>query len=164
MVREILSVLGNRENITAQDLEQLPYIECVINETLRTNPPVLGNGRASTQDVFLNNIFFPKNSSFFYSTWAIHHNPEIWQNPDKFDPSRWENNFVPPVGSFLPFGYGPRMCIGAKFSMLETKIVIAQLYRKFTLKLESSEKNIQPLARGIVTHPRELKVRATKRD
>jgi len=163
MVREIVSVLGDRENITVQDLEKLQFVECVINETLRINPPVVANGRTSTQDVVLNNLQFPKNIPFFFSTWAIHHDPEIWPNADKFDPSRWENNFAPPAGTFLPFGYGPRMCIGAKFSILETKTVIAQLYRKFTFTLESSEKNIQPLIRDIVTHPRELKVSAKKR-
>lgn len=164
MVQEIFSVFGDRENITHEDLDKLQYIDCVINETLRIDPPVLQISRTVSDDsVTLNGYQFRRGTKIFVPVWAIHHNPNIWKNPETFDPSRWENNFVPPAGTFLPFGYGPRMCIGSKFSMLEAKIVLAHLYKNFTFKLMSKEEDIYPKIRDIVVHPRELKVQAIKR-
>jgi len=77
---------------------------------------------------------YPKNTVFQVPIWAIHHNDKYWPNPEKFDPTRFDaehKHSITPF-SYLPFGGGPRICIGMKFALIEAKIALAYTFQKFT--------------------------------
>jgi len=80
-----------------------------------------------------------------FPSYAIHHNPEYFPDPDKFDPERFSDEDKDNILSYtyLPFGDGPRKCIGNRFALMETKILIAHLLQKFTLK--TTEKTVEPV-------------------
>jgi len=126
---------------STENIHKLHYLDCVINEVLRVYPPVLMTSRASSHDVSFRGKLYPKETMFVLPIWAMHHDPRYWNDPEKFDPDRWlpENKSKHVPGSYLPFGLGPRMCIGFKFSLVETKVVLAMLYKNYTFKYTQPE-------------------------
>lgn len=133
---------GNGE-ISYELLMKMEYMDMVISETLRKYPPVLiidrlvakkfqlppaGSGYKSATIYPGENVWFP--------VLAIHHDPKYFPDPEKFDPERFnaenKNNIVP--YTYIPFGLGPRMCIGNRFALMETKILMAHLLQKLVIK------------------------------
>lgn len=80
-----------------------------------------------------NDVTINKGTSILISTLGIHHDPEYYPNPDKFDPDRFteDNKCNRPTFTFLPFGEGPRICIGQRFGLMQTKIGISLLLHEF---------------------------------
>jgi len=91
------------------------------------------------------NVIVEPDNILMMPVYALHHDPKYFPNPDKFDPERFseknKDNIVP--YTYLPFGIGPRMCIGNRFVLMETKILLAHLLQKFTLK--TVEKTVEPI-------------------
>ncbi|KAL5277639.1 hypothetical protein ACFFRR_002712 [Megaselia abdita] len=146
--KEILSVLEKHNNeITYESLQEMPYLEMVINESLRTLPITPTISRMCVQDYKFGetNFVIPAGTKVHVPLNGIHNNPDIYPNPDEFDPQRFtkENIAKRHACSFMPFGDGPRNCIGLRFSMLETKIGVAEVIREF--KLSKCEKTCVPL-------------------
>jgi len=109
----------------------------VIQESLRLYPPAAITDRETSSPIELDGKIFPKYTLFQVPIWAIHHNETYWPNPEKFDPSRFDaehKHSITPF-SFIPFGGGPRMCIGMKFALTEAKIALVNIYQRFTFKL-----------------------------
>lgn len=145
-------VLGP-EAPTLETLNRLTYLEQVINETMRLYPPLhLGNRRPAV-DLEFQGYRLPAGSRLMYSPFLTHRHPAYWPNPTRFDPDRFgpeENNSRPPY-SFVPFGGGPRICLGAAFAQVEAKVILARLLQQFSLKL------VQPrvhLHMGVTLEPR----------
>lgn len=144
---EISSVLGDRSP-TLQDLAKLEYLERVIEESMRLIPAVWGLEREAQSDDVLGGYRVKKGDAVAISTWTLHRMPQYWENPEGFDPDRFlpEAKKARPRFAYLPFGGGPRVCIGASFAMLEAKSILAVLLRKlrfsvrsgFTLELETA--------------------------
>lgn len=87
--------------------------------------------RNALQDDTIGGFHIPKGSIVVTSPWILHHNPELWPEPDRFDPDRFLPEAVKARHNFayIPFGGGPRKCIGSHFAMLEAQIVLATLGR-----------------------------------
>lgn len=118
---------------THQDLEQMPLLEQVIKESMRVMPPVPWNGRVCSLETELGGYRLPAGTEVLASIYHTHHMPEIYPEPARFDPSRWET--ITPTGyEYQPFSSGPRICIGAGFAMLEIKIVLAMLLSRFRVE------------------------------
>jgi len=116
-------------------------------ETLRLAPPVPADNKWSTQEIaFPNGVKVPPNVSLFYVPFAQNRNPNVYPDPEKFDPSRWygkmEEIEKDPdfVFKFPVFQAGPRTCLGKALAEIEAKFVLACVYQKFTFALEVSEK------------------------
>lgn len=123
-------------------LQQLPYLSNVINETLRMYPPSWITDRIAKEDDTVNGFLIPKGSKVIPFTYGLHHTESIWKNPDRFNPDRFEveqkkarHNF-----SFVPFGAGPRMCIGRNLAMLSIKLIMIALLKNNNFQFIPSQK------------------------
>ena len=132
VVDELESVL-NGEAPTVEQLQKLPLLERVIKESMRLLPPVPWNGRVTSQTTELGGYELPKGTEVFVSIYQTHHLPEIYSQPEKFNPQRWET-FEPTTFEYNPFSAGSRICIGAGFAMMEIKIVLSMLLQKYRLE------------------------------
>jgi len=154
-------VLGPNGEPTADNIESLEYIDCVIQETLRVYPPAVMTDREITNETVIDGHKFPAKSSLLVPIWAIHHNEKYWPNAEKFDPTRFDSEHKQNNQPFtwLPFGLGPRMCIGSKFSLVESKVILAKLYQKFSFQYIGQKPK---LAKSGLLKPENLLVKLRK--
>ena len=142
LFEELESVLGN-EDAQFKHLDDLVYTEMVIKESMRLLSPVwLMNTRKVAKDVVINGYLFPKDKVIFLSPYANHRNPKYFKDPEHFDPERFsaENEKSIPKHVYIPFGSGPRVCIGQSFAMMEAKIILASIIRRFRIEQGSNTK------------------------
>lgn len=143
MYLEIDNVLGGRLP-TFNDISKLTYMEMIIQESLRMYPPAHLVLRTTHENDLIDGFQIQANMAITPQVYVIHHHPEIWNNPNKFDPDRFLPERLSERHNFAwsPFGAGQRICIGKDFAMIEAKIAlvrIAQRYR-FSLHPECSVK------------------------
>lgn len=115
----------------------LPYLDQVLDETLRLYPPAWVGPRRAIDDFELYGETIPGGTQVAYCSLATHRLPELYENPAMFDPSRFEperKRQIPP-GGYVPFGRGPRTCIGMNFGKLEIKAIMAVLLQHYDLEL-----------------------------
>ncbi|CAK9813269.1 Cytochrome P450 9e2 [Anthophora plagiata] len=133
---------GNGE-ISYEALSKMEYMEMVTSETLRKYPPIVFIDRLCAQKFELppagagyNSVIVYPDNLVWFPVYALHHDPKYFPDPEKFDPERFskenKDNIVP--YTYMPFGVGPRKCIGNRFALMEAKIVIAYLLHRFRLK------------------------------
>ncbi len=130
---EARDVLGDRA-AGAEDLERLPFLRAVIDETLRLYPPAAFLSRQAREvDELAGHRVLP-GDTISVPIYAVHRHRELWPRPDAFDPGRFEGGS--PVGryAYLPFGDGPRVCIGARFAVQEAVIILATLLARFRFR------------------------------
>ncbi|MGA7934058.1 MAG: cytochrome P450, partial [Kovacikia sp.] len=133
LLDELETVLHGEAPTVAQ-LAQLPLLERVIKESMRILSPVPWNGRVTSQPTELGGYFLPQGTEVFVSIYQTHQMPELYPEPDVFNPHRWET-ITPTIYEYNPFSVGPRLCIGAGFAMMEIKIVLAMLLQRYRLQL-----------------------------
>ncbi|KAJ3656155.1 hypothetical protein Zmor_015252 [Zophobas morio] len=119
--------------VTYANLQDMKYLENVVKEGLRLYSPVPLYGRLIDQEVEYNGMVFPKNLGVLIFSHGLHMNPKYYPNPEKFDPSRFENYDNKLPFAFIPFSAGPRNCIGQKYAMLEIKSMASKIVRNFEL-------------------------------
>lgn len=149
---EIETVLGDALP-TLETMTELRYLERVINESLRLYPPLHIGTRTAAVNLEFGGYAIPAGTRVLYSPYLTHRQPEYWPNPDCFDPDRFlpEQSHTRPAFSFVPFGGGSRICIGAAFAQVEAKVILARLLQQFELEL------LQPkvhLHMGVTLEPR----------
>eukprot|EP00250_Pteridium_aquilinum_P001234 c11442_g1_i1 orf=695-2461(-) len=137
--QEVDCVLGDRLP-TIEDMKKLKLTRRVINETLRLypEPPVLI--RRSLQDDELGSYPIKRGEDIFISVWNLHRSPQLWEDADEFRPERWPLDGPDPTEvtenyRYLPFGGGPRKCVGDMFATFETITAVAVLVRRFNFEL-----------------------------
>ncbi|HTP60765.1 MAG TPA: cytochrome P450 [Burkholderiales bacterium] len=133
---EVDEALGGRLAPTFDDLERLPYARMVAEEALRLYPPAYVFSRRSAAEDRLGPFRMPAGAHIVISPYALHRRPDYWPEPDAF----WPERFAPgartdrPKLAYLPFGGGPRVCIGNSFAMMEHAIVLAVAVRHWRLE------------------------------
>ncbi|MFI9772948.1 cytochrome P450 [Streptomyces sp. NPDC052415] len=131
--QEIDTVLAGR-GVGTDDLPRLQYTRQVLMETLRLYPPVWILGRRTSTDVNLGGHHLPDGTDLAFSPYAMHRHPRYFPRPDTFDPDRWtpgRSDKLPP-GAYIPFGTGPRKCIGDRMAVnqiLTAAATIASYWR-----------------------------------
>jgi cytochrome P450 len=164
LVAEVLSALGPRDP-GADDLERLPFLNGVVQETLRVASPIWGMMRVAIDADAILGWAIPAGAGVIVSPYVLHHSAALWPEPTRFDPDR----FAPGRAegrhrfAYLPFGAGPHLCVGNGFAMLEVPLVLALLLRRFRLRLVPGQ-TIRPLARISVQPDRPVRVTLEVRD
>lgn len=125
---------------TLTDLQKLEYTKLVVDESLRMYPPAWIIGRRNIEDDEIGGYNIPAGYNVLMPVFAIHRNPEIWENPDEFMPERFskENMQDKHRYAYFPFGGGPRLCIGNNFALMEMQLVVAMLVQKFQFNIDDS--------------------------
>jgi cytochrome P450 len=133
---ELREVLGGRLP-TAEDVPRLTYTRMVLQEALRLYPPAWNFGRTAREDDQLCGYPVPAGSLILLSPYVTHRNPRLWANPEGFDPGRFspENAAKIPKFAYIPFGAGPRQCIGNGFAMMEATLLLAVFWDRVDLSL-----------------------------
>lgn len=127
---EARSVLGDRI-ATAADVPRLPFIRQVIDETLRLYPPAAFLSRTALSADQLCGTEVRPGDTVMLPIYALHRSHLLWRDPDRFDPSRFDGSTPCDRFAYLPFGAGPRICIGASFALQEAVIILASLLARF---------------------------------
>lgn len=140
---EAARVLGDRDQpLTLADVARLPLARAVLDETLRLYPPAWVVTRRATADDELAGHRLPAGTLVIVSPWVRHRDPAAWDEPPAFDPGRFlDHNRDPdtdarptrPTGAYLPFGIGPRLCVGRDFALLEATLLLARLTLRWRL-------------------------------
>lgn len=153
---EIDTVLAGRQPAYA-DVAKLPYVRSVFEEALRLYPPIPIITRKARAEDKLGGKTIPAGSFVAVCPWLLHRHRGLWREPDRFDPDRFYYEKVePPAGTeplkprhklaYVPFGAGPRTCIGASFAMTEAVLILAILGQRFRLRLRPGHP-VEPHAR-----------------
>ena len=152
--REVASVLGDRKP-EAADVTRLPFLSNVISESMRLFPPAYAFGRESLEDCVIGDYKIAAGTTIFISPWVSHRDPRWFSDPLGFRPERWENDFAKtlPRFAYLPFGGGPRVCIGNNFALMEAVLVLASVLQRYRLTLVPGT-TITPFA-SITLRPKE---------
>lgn len=132
---EVLRVVGDRQPGFA-DLESLPYTSMVLQETMRLFPPVWILTRRAVGDDEIGGYHVPGGSDVLICPYTLHRHPALWADPDRFDPGRFDpaRTTNRPRYAYLPFGAGPRFCVGNHLGLLEATLVLATLVRDLRLE------------------------------
>ncbi|MFD0413755.1 cytochrome P450 [Streptomyces sp. NPDC127108] len=147
---------------THADLPRLELTHRVITETLRLRPPGWIFTRTVTADTRLGGYLLPAGSNVVYSPYLIQHRPDLYDNPETFDPDRWDpQRPQPPRNALLPFAVGARKCIGDTFGMTESVLALATIAARWRLEHLPGQQ-VRP-ALGLALRPRKLHMRATSR-
>lgn len=142
-------------------MERPPLLDQVIKESLRLYPPIhIGNRRIAEEMKFTEGNV-PASERLFYSIYLTHRDPSIWENAEEFCPERFAHGRKTPPFSYVPFGGGPRSCIGAAFGQAEARVVMARLL--CTYKFEFTNHKIHPHM-GATLEPRPgVKMKVSRR-
>jgi cytochrome P450 len=145
LLEEVDGVLQGRAP-SAADLPNLPRTEMVVRESLRLYPPAPGVAREPIEDVTIGGYPVPKGSLVTVNTFAMHRDARFFPEPERFDPDRfapgWEQRI--PRYAYLPFGGGPRVCIGNSFAVMEARLILATLAQRWRLSLEPGQ-DVRPM-------------------
>lgn len=117
-------------------IKQMDLITNVFKETLRLYPPVGFFARENQNDVQMRGKTIEKGSSVVVAPWLIHRHTKYWIDPNDFNPDRFNDPKNIQKDTYLPFGMGPRVCIGASFAMQEAVLILATMIRHFTIEME----------------------------
>ncbi len=136
---EVDRVLGRRA-ATLADLEQLRYTKAVIEEAMRLYPPAWSFAREAVTPIEMGGYQIPAGSEVRVVTYAVHRDARWWPNPEAFQPERFltEDNNRPKY-AYIPFGGGPRICIGNQFAMMEAQLALATVAQHYQLRLQPGE-------------------------
>ncbi len=122
------------DKIPPQDWgNHLPWLTACFEESMRLYPPAAVILRRLTRDISFGEYEIPSGTNVYVSPWVLHRHSTLWENPAQFQPDRFygENRSKIDRFAYLPFGLGPRVCIGASFAMQEAQIILALLLRRF---------------------------------
>jgi cytochrome P450 family 28 len=143
---EVEKHCDNDGKISFEALSDMPYIDQVFNEALRMHPPATFTGRICTEAIELDfegqKAPIEKGINVYVPIHQIHYDPEIYSEPEKFIPERFDadNGGVKAFkdkGVFLPFGDGPRICLGMRFAQMQSKAAIAGIVKKFKISVNA---------------------------
>jgi unspecific monooxygenase len=124
----------------AEALPRLVYTRAVVQEALRLYPPAFTLARQARRADAAGGIAIPARAVVLIAPWVLHRHRRLWDQPEKFDPARFMPGAPPPERcAYLPFGMGPRVCIGAQFALTEATLVLAAMIRAFHIERAYSE-------------------------
>jgi cytochrome P450 len=123
-----------------EDLARLPYTTMVIQEAMRLYPPVWGLTRKAVNADEIDGYAVPAGADVMICTYTLQRHPGFWPDPDEFRPERFAPSAPPPAHryAYIPFGAGPRVCVGSHLGMMEAVLVTAMMARGFRFELQGA--------------------------
>ncbi|WAQ96340.1 CP3A4-like protein, partial [Mya arenaria] len=134
LCEEVDEVLKSKE-VTYEMVNKMPFFDTVIDEVCRLYPTAsMIVTRVGAKERVYNGVRLPAGMAIQGNVWALHRDPELWEEPEEFRPERFSAENKPNIKpySYLPFGAGPRMCIGMRFALLEIKVAVGRILQNFT--------------------------------
>ncbi|QFT92135.1 Pentalenene oxygenase [Roseovarius sp. THAF9] len=131
--------------LTFEDVQKMPLLKAHIQETLRLYPSAAFFARDASDSVTIKDVSIKKGDALFFPVYSLHRNAVLWEDPDEYRPERFLGKSYP-RGQFIPFGDGPRICIGAQYAETEIMILIASVVRKIRFSLTDA-----PVPRPVLT-------------
>ena len=145
--QELDEVLDGKSDLMDEnDLGKLKYVDMIIKETLRMHGPGFGTIRKLKENVTVNDITLPKNTSLYIWNYPVHRDPRIWSDPDVFNPENFRNTNDSETkmgGSYFPFSHGPRKCLGMSLAMAEMRFILGTLIHQYNFRLADNFKMVQ---------------------
>ena len=125
--------------VAGEALQKLPFTRAVVNEALRLYPPAFMIAREAVAADCCGATEVPAGALIMISPWVLHRHVRRWDHPDAFDPTRFLSSEPPPRFAFMPFGAGPRVCVGAQFGLAETILILAMIAQNFELTIAGTQ-------------------------
>lgn len=146
---ELANVLAGRTP-RHEDLADLHYMRMVVEESMRLYPPAHTLSHESIAPAEVLGHHIPAGSTVLIVPWLLHRKPSLWEHPNRFEPERFsrERSAARPRFAYIPFGAGPRVCIGAAFAMEEALLILATIAQRYRLHLKPGHP-VEPL--GLIT-------------
>ncbi|CAN0900869.1 Cytochrome P450 734A1 [Linum grandiflorum] len=142
---ELLRVCGSRDIPSKDDIVKLKTLTMIVNESLRLYPPTIATIRRTKTDVDLGGYKVPSGTELLIPILALHHDQKVWGNDvNEFNPGRFSEGVVRAAkhpAAFIPFGLGVRSCVGQNLALLQTKLTLAIILRRFSFKLAPTYKH-----------------------
>jgi cytochrome P450 len=134
LAAEVRDVLHGRLP-TVEDLPRLRFTEQVVTESMRLYPPAYALGREALADCEIGGYAVPAGTTVYMSPWVMHRDPRWFSDPQAFRPERWNGEVAKqlPRFAYMPFGGGPRICIGNRFAIMEAVLILATVAQRFRL-------------------------------
>lgn len=150
--------------IELEQVRKMTFVRNVFKETLRLYPPITFIPRVAAEAAQIGRHRVKRGAMLMIAPWTIHRHQRYWQRPNVFDPDRFsaerEHELIP--GAYLPFGLGPRVCVGAGFAQLEASLILARLCRRYDFKLIDAA-DVRPVARLTTRPARQLMCHVQRR-
>jgi cytochrome P450 len=155
MQEEVDRIFGNDFSLLSFDqLQQLTYIEAVIQEALRLRPVLPIVQLCANEDMVISNVHVPKGTNVHLTMYNMFMNDDYFENSSDFNPDRWLSPDVSNKNgmkeAYLPFGFGPRICPGKSLALLESKAVLSMICRYFTVRKSNKEKDVTEKFSGVM--------------
>ncbi|CAL1601205.1 unnamed protein product [Knipowitschia caucasica] len=163
---EIDSTFPNKAPVQYQELMQMEYLDSVVNESLRLYPIAPRLERVAKASLEINGLVIPKDMVVMVPTWPMHRDPDLWPEPDAFQPERFskENKDHIDPYIYMPFGAGPRNCIGMRFALVMMKLAIAEILQKYSFSVcKETEIPLELDIQGLVAPKRQIKLKLEPR-
>ncbi|XP_074485772.1 cytochrome P450 3A40-like [Sebastes fasciatus] len=163
---EIDSTFPNKGPVEYQALMQMEYLDSVINESLRLYPIAARLERVAKATVEINGLVIPKDMIILVPTWPIHRDPEVWPEPEVFKPERFskENKEAIDPYTYMPFGAGPRNCIGMRFALMMMRLAVVEILQKFSFSVcKETEIPFEMDVQGLLMPKRPIKLKLVPR-
>ena len=145
-----------------QEITALNYTKCCIEESLRLYPPAWITDRVNTEDDALGDYYLKKGTIVGASIYELHRNKKYWEQPNTFSAERFlEENRKKVLPYFMPFGAGPRLCIGNNFAMYEMILTVSTILKRFDIETDDGQIEVNPL---ITLKPVGIKLKFSERN
>ncbi|MFL6091200.1 MAG: cytochrome P450 [Aeromicrobium sp.] len=150
---EVKRVMGDDPPTAMRLMADLPYTTAVLKEAMRLYPAAPITARRSLEDTTIGGHDIPAGSDIVLCVWSIHHRADLWPEPEQFKPERFLHSTEIGRYDWMPFGAGPRACIGQHFSMLESLATLAVLVRDFEFSAPEASSDTVSVGSGITLFP-----------
>ncbi|XP_053272782.1 cytochrome P450 3A56 [Pleuronectes platessa] len=164
--KEIDETFPNKGQVQYEALMQMEYLECVINESLRLYPPGARLEREAKETIKINGIIIPKGMLVTIPVYALHRDPELWPEPEEFKPDRFSKENKQNINpyAFLPFGLGPRNCVGMRFAKIIVKLALVEILQNYSFSVcEETEIPLQMDPQGLLGPLKPIKLKLVPR-
>ncbi|XP_027026681.2 cytochrome P450 3A27-like isoform X2 [Tachysurus fulvidraco] len=140
--KEIDEIFPNKAEVDYDAVMNMDYLDATLSESLRLYPVIFHLERVCKKTVEINGLTIPKDTVVLIPTYNLHRDPEFWPDPETFNPERFtkENKKSIEQYAYMPFGLGPRNCIGMRFALVAMKLAIVEILQRFDISLSEETK------------------------